>query len=222
MSLWWLVPLISLTHQNLVLLPKKTWCWWLNLLPPANHFLSFVLHLKQEMDKAQCYYYSHDICFTAESSFDPAESCHCDNSGHQSPYEGHVQKSSLQNGLIYLCCMEKQKPTLMLHLITMPDRWRLFIAIKLAFVWWHQQTRPGRLNPAWTHLQCLWGRREEMKCFLWVPTAQFNDTIIARYLPDNCGKCWRNTLDLIPHQDYMDFSSLLPLSLSSRTFLYIL
>lgn len=91
MSLWWLVPLISLTHQNLVLLPKKTWCWWLNLLPPANHFLSFVLHLKQEMDRAQCYYYSHDICFTVESSFDPAESCHCDNSGYQSPYEGHVQ-----------------------------------------------------------------------------------------------------------------------------------
>lgn len=40
----------SLTHQNLVLLPKKTWCWWLNLLPPANHFSSSVLHLKQETD----------------------------------------------------------------------------------------------------------------------------------------------------------------------------
>ena len=44
--MWWLSTLLSLTHQNLVLLPKKTWCWWLNLLPPANHFLSFVLHLK--------------------------------------------------------------------------------------------------------------------------------------------------------------------------------
>lgn len=70
-----------------------------------------------------------------ESSFNRAESCHCDNSGYQSPYEGHVQNSSLQNGLIYLCCMQEQKPTLMLHLITMPDMRRLFIAIKLAFVW---------------------------------------------------------------------------------------
>lgn len=102
----------------------------------------------------------------------------------------------------------------MLHLITMPDMWRLFIAIKLAFVWWHQQTRSGRLNPAWTHLKCLWGRREEMKCFLQVPTALFNDTIITRYLPDNYGKCWRNILDFIKTDT--DFSSPLPLSLPCR------
>lgn len=72
--------------------------------------------------------------FPVQSSFNPAENYHCDDSGYQRPYEGHVQKSSLQNGLIYLCCMQEQKPTLTLHLITMPDMWRLFIAIKLAFV----------------------------------------------------------------------------------------
>lgn len=50
MSMCW-PSTFSLTHQNLVLLPKKTWCWWLNLLPPANHFSSSVLHLKQGTDK---------------------------------------------------------------------------------------------------------------------------------------------------------------------------
>lgn len=100
----------------------------------SKSFLKFLL-APEARDKAQHYYSSQDICFPVESSFNPVESCQCDNSEYQSPYQGHVQKSSLQNGLIYLCCMQEQKPTLMLHLITMPDMCRLFTAIKLAFVW---------------------------------------------------------------------------------------
>lgn len=148
----------SFTKEDIVLVIESA--------ATSKSFLKFRLAPEARDGQSTCYHYSHDICLTVERSFDPAESCHCDNLGYQRPCEGHVQKSSLQNGLIYLCCMQKQKPILMLHLTTMPDMWRLFIAIKLAFVWWHQQTRPGRLNPAWTHLQCLWGRREEMKCFL--------------------------------------------------------
>lgn len=60
----------SLTHQNLVLLPKKTWCWWLNLLPPANRFSSSVLHLKQETDKTVLAFFTRHM-FSCSKQFYP-------------------------------------------------------------------------------------------------------------------------------------------------------
>lgn len=67
-SMCWLSTLFSLTHQNLVLLPKTTLCWWLNLLLPADHFLSFVLHLKQETDKTVLIFFTRHM-FSCSKQF---------------------------------------------------------------------------------------------------------------------------------------------------------